>query len=103
MSYLAEFEYLDQDLNGNSEYDVCVLGTSNAVMKDGYVDQIAQEPMVRSVVNLSVGGSSSNLFTYRRSEFVARKFDVAIADFCINDTTLYASRLQNVVNIRRVP
>jgi hypothetical protein len=92
---------IDYDQQAHGTYDVCVLGTSNAVMWDGYVSQISQEKTVRSLVNLSIGGSSSNLFTYRRPDISAGRFNAVIIDFCVNDTTLYSSGIQNTRNIKQ--
>jgi hypothetical protein len=97
----SETQPLTDCQTDRERYDVCVLGTSNAVMRDGYISQIAMEPTVRSLVNLSVGGSSSNLFTYRRPDLDAGGCQVVIVDFCVNDTTLYSSRFQNVRNIEQ--
>jgi hypothetical protein len=77
----------------------CVIGTSNAIFRDGYAAHLATHPGIASVDNLSLGGSSSNLFAYRRAATDFSKFDVCILDFCVNDTTLLSSSFQNQQNV----
>ena len=96
--------YAESSVEGQESdrsYDICVLGTSNALIHDGYVAQLSEEKAVRSLINLSIGGSSSNLFTYRRPDIAGRRFDAVIVDFCVNDTSLYYAGLQNPLNIEQ--
>ena len=86
--------------NINECLRICVLGTSNAIFSDGYVKALRQHPLVSEVKNLSLGGSSSNAFSYFASKIDFSKFDYCIVDYCVNDATLFNSGFQNLSNVK---
>jgi hypothetical protein len=90
------------DLNDGKEYityRVCVMGTSNAIFRDGYVQALRSHHAVSRFENYSLGGSSSNAFGFWKERINFSEFDFVILDYCVNDTTLFHSGIQNAHNI----
>jgi hypothetical protein len=81
---------------------VCVIGTSNAVMRDGYVEALRTSPHIECLQNFSLGGACSQAFAFHRRRIDFSQFDLCILDFCVNDTTLVTSGLQSIDRIEPV-
>ncbi|MBD9372770.1 hypothetical protein IB238_09065 [Rhizobium sp. ARZ01] len=64
---------------------VGVLGTSNAVAKDGWAAALAAQPGVSIVGNASLGSSHATMLPYRLPSLDAVDMDVLILDICVNE------------------
>ena len=81
---------------------ICVIGTSNAILKDGYITAIQAHPNVERLDNFSLGGSCSQAFAYHKRIIDFSKYDICLLDFCVNDTTMYSSGLQSAQDVEPV-
>ncbi|MDO9708622.1 SGNH/GDSL hydrolase family protein [Paracraurococcus lichenis] len=70
---------------------VCLIGTSNGVMRNGYAAELAKQPYFSYFENRSIGFSSSHLFFYALNQKKLLNFDYVILDFACNDGSLLYS------------
>lgn len=73
--------------NGNATRNlrVAILGTSNSLMRDGYVIGLGQNPGIKIVANVSLGSSHSPMLAYRLPDLEHVDFDILILDLCVNE------------------
>ena len=62
-----------------------MIGTSNGVFQDGYVQALEECGAFRSFANFSVGGCSAELAAYRLTTFDLSQFDVCVLELGCND------------------
>lgn len=70
---------------------LCVVGTSNSVFADGYTGVLRAE--FPTVVNRSIGFSSSHVLTYRKGDLDFGQYEVCIIECACNDGSLFLSGL----------
>ncbi len=68
---------------------VCLIGTSNAMYRDGYAGAIRSDPRVSYFENHSVGASPSTIVPMFGSSIDFSKFDFVVVDTAINDRHFY--------------
>ena len=71
---------------------VCLVGTSNAIYKDGYAAAIQNNPDVTDFTKHSIGASPSVIIPYFLSNIDFKNFDIVIFDTAINDRNYYISK-----------
>lgn len=64
---------------------VTILGTSNSIIKNGYVDGLSSCQEIEIKQNLSVGSSQSAIVPFRLNEYSIANSDVIILDICVNE------------------
>lgn len=64
---------------------VAILGTSNSVMRDGYVTGLGQRRGIQVVANASLGSSHAPMLAYRLPGLDPVDFDFIVLDLCINE------------------
>ncbi len=69
---------------------LCLVGTSNAVYRDGYAKALRESPAFSGFASFSLGTSCSALFAYRLAELDLSCFNLCLLDFTCNDTALHA-------------
>ena len=65
--------------------NVCILGTSNGIISDGYVKAIKKCSDFSSINNLSLGASSCAFFPYRLNEIDWENTDLIFVESLVND------------------
>jgi hypothetical protein len=74
------------DLNGASaQYSLCLLGTSNGVIKNGYSSYFSVSENVKGFDNYSIGACTSSFVFYNLSKINVQNYDFCILDLCVND------------------
>lgn len=74
---------------------LCILGTSNAVLDNGYPHHLRHHKAIQLLESYSIGMSSSHAFAYWKCQIDFSRFDYCIVDYCVNDTTFFDSRFQS--------
>lgn len=64
---------------------VCLVGTSNAILRDGYASAIASDPNIASFRRYSIGGCPSIIIPYFLHDVDFADFDLVIFETAIND------------------
>lgn len=64
---------------------VLVFGTSNAILKNGYVDALRAHPGVSRLDRVGLGGSSSIMLPYVGADVVFGEYDYVVLDCSVND------------------
>lgn len=83
----------------NSKPAACLIGTSNAIYRDGYAEALEKSDCFSEFHNYSIGFSSSALFSYRFSDVDFLKYDICFLEFCCNDVSLSEDRILEIVAI----
>lgn len=74
------------DLDRASEqYSLCLLGTSNGVIKNGYSSYFSVSENVKIFDNYSIGACTSSFVFYNLSKVNVQNYDFCILDLCVND------------------
>ena len=68
---------------------VCVIGTSNAIYKDGYCGAIADDPRVSYFRKYCIGASPSIIIPYFAGMIDFADFDFVVFDTAINDSNYF--------------
>lgn len=68
---------------------VCVIGTSNAIYKDGYCGAIADDPRVSHFRKYCIGASPSIIIPYFAGRIDFADFDFVVFDTAINDSNYF--------------
>jgi hypothetical protein len=68
----------------SKKINVCILGTSNAVMKDGYVIGAAKDNTL-NIRNISIGASHAAIVPYCLSKHSLEGCDVVVLDIAVNE------------------
>jgi hypothetical protein len=68
---------------------VCVIGTSNAIYKDGYCGAIADDPRVSYFRKYCIGASPSIIIPYFAGKIDFADFDFVVFDTAINDSNYF--------------
>jgi hypothetical protein len=68
---------------------VCVIGTSNAIFKDGYCGAIASDSRVTKFEKYCIGASPSLIIPYFCEKIDFSLFDFVVFDTAINDANYY--------------
>jgi hypothetical protein len=66
-------------------FSVCLLGTSNGVIKNGYADYFRHSPALSRFDNYSLGASTSAFAFYRAARIDFSHYEFCILDLCVND------------------
>jgi len=69
----------------SKKINVCIMGTSNSVMKDGYVVGAAKDNTVNIRKNISVGSSHAVIISYCLSRYSLKGCDVVVLDIAVNE------------------
>ncbi len=69
--------------------NICLIGTSNSIYKDGYAGGLEQSPYISHVVRNSIGASPSIIIPYFASQIDFSQFDWLILETAINDRNYY--------------
>lgn len=77
---------------------VAVVGTSNAVLRDGYVPGLMSAPSLATVRRHCLGGSPSILLPMIAEEMNPSDYDVCIIDTCINDDVHFNAKCLTVLD-----
>lgn len=64
---------------------VLVFGTSNSILKSGYVDALRAHPDVTRLDRVGLGGSSSIMLPYVGADVVFGEYDYVVLDCSVND------------------
>jgi hypothetical protein len=69
----------------SKKINVCILGTSNSVMKDGYVVGLLKDNAINIHKNISVGSSQAAIVPYCLSKHSLADCDVVVLDLLVNE------------------
>jgi len=70
---------------GHDAFSVCLLGTSNGVIKGGYADYFRHSAALSRFDNYSLGASTSGFVFYRADRVDFSRYQFCILDLCVND------------------
>jgi hypothetical protein len=74
-----------EQTRGHGAFSVCLLGTSNGVIKNGYADYFQRSPALSHFDNHSLGASTSAFVFYRAPKVDFSRYEFCILDLCVND------------------
>jgi hypothetical protein len=77
---------------------VAVVGTSNAVLRDGYVPGLESAPFLSTVRRHCIGGSPSILLPVIAEEMNPSDYDACIIDTCINDDVHFNAKCMTLLD-----
>jgi hypothetical protein len=69
----------------SAQYSLCLLGTSNGVIKNGYSSYFSVSENVKVFENHSIGACTSSFVFYNLSKINVQNYDFCILDLCVND------------------
>jgi hypothetical protein len=75
---------------------VAILGTSNSIMRDGYIAGLGKKRGIEIVANASLGSSHAPMLAYRLPDLERVAFDIVILDLCINEQHAAYRNLENL-------
>ncbi|WP_346839855.1 hypothetical protein [Microbulbifer sp. SAOS-129_SWC] len=79
-----------------------VLGTSNGIIKDGYIGGLKSSGKFEKVVNVSLGASPNIFFFYRLFDVDLSSFDVVFLESCVNDAAAIRAGAYELQRVRDV-
>jgi hypothetical protein len=77
-----------QTLDGQQvkeEFSLCVFGTSNGVVKNGYADYLKNSDKINVFKNYSLGASTSSFVFYYDEKVNFSDYGFCVVDLCVND------------------
>jgi len=81
--------------------EVVICGTSNSLIRDGYVWGIREHPAVSRLCNYATGGSTSVLLPRVGAECDTENFDFVVFDFSPNEDFFHLRNLSSPAEIER--
>lgn len=73
------------DDRSDDGYSLCLLGTSNGVIKNGYSSYFSSSSNVKCFDNFSIGACTSSFVFYNLAKINMANYDFCILDLCVND------------------
>jgi hypothetical protein len=71
---------------------IAIIGTSNAIVKGGYSQGIADHSAVTEIGNYSLGASTSVMLPKMKDDGRLLQYDYVVIDFSLNEEFLYSSK-----------